>query len=235
MATAPDLFHRLGADLERQLGTAGARAAARSWARRRPALAGLDSPREALARCRDREAPELGRAVLSALLLEATGDEIACQAVFAAVLPGLAGAAADLARRWRLPRAELQQAMAAAGWKRVRALAGQAPSWPARAIVGGARDAVRDELRADAKRHQRLAAAPPREPVAAAPGGLFEIADLLHGAVRRGTVASRSARLVFATRVLGVTTTEVARAENRDPKAVVMERLRAERALRAAS
>jgi hypothetical protein len=134
---------------------------------------------------------------------------------------------------------EVDQAVAVAGWVRVARVSDRRLEWPNRVIVGGARTAVRDELRADVRYLRRLAPTTDIDLATLGSGGGLgdggewaDAAGLIADAVRRGVVSDRSAQLVWSTLVFGLPAVEVADRWGEAPGAVVMRRLRAERALR---
>jgi DNA-directed RNA polymerase specialized sigma24 family protein len=104
-------------------------------------------------------------------------------------------------------------------------------------VVCRARDFARDRLRAEARRRARETVSYElADPASTSPGAELDelfAADVLAGAVARGSINLRSARLVWALRIRGLSCVEVAELFSCSPAAVSMERLRAERALRA--
>ena len=234
MTHGSGLFASLSGDLRRHLAAASTTATVSGWATSEGCFVGCETARDVLDQVMDPTGGDRrGRAELGVLLCWATDDVLAAEVVFAACLPGLAAVGGQLGRVWGTDRAEVDQAVAAAGWLRLSRVAGRRWEWPDRVIIGGARIAVRDELRSAARSESRLEPLGDAEPMCPVgdPTGL-EAAELISIAVRRGVVSAGSARLVWATRVLGVPATEIAAECGERPRAVVMRRLRAERALR---
>jgi hypothetical protein len=238
MARPSALFDCLTVDLRHHLTLPSGAGPAARWASLDPAFAGcadnaavldhlMDSGRSTAARRRD----------LAVVVCSAATDPVAAVVVFAACINGLRAVAGQLARAWSADPAEVDQAVAVAGWARVTRESGRRLEWPDRVIVGGARTAVRDDLRAEARYHRRIAPAAEIDLAVAGDGVVSggewaDAAELMAAAVRRGTVSGRSAQLVWETRVLGVPVKAVAAQWGQAPSAVVMRRLRAERALR---
>jgi DNA-directed RNA polymerase specialized sigma24 family protein len=197
--------------------------------------------RECCRRHRRRERLELPvarRAVLSALLLRAPGDRLAAEVFMAALVPALRAVAADLARWALVELTEIDALVAMGAWEAICSLGGTPRAWPDRAVVCRARDFARDRLRAEARRRARETVSYElAESASTSPGAELDelfAADVLAGAVARGSINLRSARLVWALRIRGLSCAEVAELFSCSPEAVSMERLRAERALRAA-
>ena len=177
------------------------------------------------------------RPPLAAVVARADRDPLARQVAYAAVLPGLRRVAAQLTRVWAAERDEVDQDVAAAGWARLGRVAGMRLEWPDRVIVGGARTAVRDGLRAEAALRRRQTPVDFLAEFCASEVGPFsglEASDLLCRAVKRGVVDGSSAGLIWSTRVLGERLVDVAAERGDSPMAVGMRRLRSERALRLA-
>jgi hypothetical protein len=145
------IFDRLRSDTEELLISPTGRRHLRSWGLAEPVLAELD-PVSLLGPARGR--PDLANERLRALVRLAATDRLAAQAVLAAVAPGLAAAANQLARAWASEADEIDQAVIAAAWEKVAALAGERVEWPATAIVFGARGRVRAALVTEARRRQ---------------------------------------------------------------------------------
>ncbi|MHB1446917.1 MAG: hypothetical protein ACYCZV_14860, partial [Acidimicrobiales bacterium] len=155
------------------------------------------------------------------------------QVALALLTPGLAAAAARLARAWGLDRGEVDQDVIAAAWERLMALAGTTPPWPATAIVFGARSRVRNRLVTEARRRRLAARLAPEGP---APGPEAEVIAprLLSEAAARKVVSADAARLVWATRVMGYRLAELA-GPGRAESTLRVKRWEAERALRSAA
>lgn len=231
------LFDTLGTDLNHRLDTPATRAVVAGWEDVRPAPVHAGAGLLAAWLTHPSTPPRTSRAALAAVVARADRDPLARQVAYAAVLPGLRRVAAQLTRTWAAEREEVDQDVAAAGWERLDRIAGTWLEWPDRVIIGGARTAVRDRLRAEAARHRRRApldtstdlAAEESEPLSA-----FEASDLLCRAVGRGVLDESSAGLIWSTRVLGERLVDVAAEHAVSPMAVGMRRLRSERALRLA-
>lgn len=225
------LFDRLQADLDHRLSSPSTAAAVERWRADEIVPRGcrlvLDVARL------DEADPRRRRAVLAAMVHLAGRDVLAGDVAYAMVLEDLRRVAGQLTRVWRADREEMDQAVAIAGWDRIRRVAGRRLEWPDRVIVTGARDVVRDDLRRHARTsgHELLTAEV--DPGPSEDSGFEDAAGLIQDALRRGVVSAESARLVWATRVMGVTAADLAAAGGERPNRVVMRRLRAERALRA--
>jgi len=203
-----------------------------------PALTGFASVVDVLDAGTASSLPAARRAVLSALLLRAPADGLAAEVFMAALVPALRAVAADLAR-WALVELTETDALVAMGaWEAICSLGGTPRAWPDRAVVCRARDFTRDRLRAEGRRRARETVSYELAERASTSTGaeLDELfaADVLAGAVARASINLRSARLVWALRIRGLSCAEVAELFWCSPEAVSMERLRAERALRAA-
>jgi hypothetical protein len=202
-----------------------------------PALSGFASLAHVLDAASAFELPVPRRAVLSALLLRAPGDSLAADVFMAAVVPGLRAVAAELARWTLIETSEIDALVATGAWEAICSLGGTTRSWPDRAVVCRARDFARGRLRAEGRRRARETVSHELGEDASTSTGAelaqFFAADMLAGAVARGTINRRAARLIWALRVQGLGCAEVAALFSCSPEAVSMERLRAERALRA--
>jgi hypothetical protein len=178
------------------------------------------------------------RPVLAALLALAPGDRLAADVLLAALVPALRSVAAELSRWAPAARSEVDALVAYGAWEALCALGGTYHPWPDRAVVGRARDIARARLRAEARHLARETASDEMaERAPSAPADELATvfaADMVRRAVAAGCLSGSSARLVWALRVEGRNTTELAELGSRSPAAVSMERLRAERALRAA-
>ena len=177
------------------------------------------------------------RPVLSALLCLAPTDALAAEVFLAAVVPALRAVAAELSRWEHVERDEVDSLLVLGAWEALTALGGTASVWPDRAVVWRARDAARTRLLAEGRRSSRetlrdelavQAASAPEQEL-----GTLLAADILHSAVAKGCLSPSSAGLLWATRVEGTSTAELARLGSRSPRSVSMECLRAERVLRA--
>jgi len=202
-----------------------------------PALAGFDKVVAVLDAASAVEFPVPRRAVLSALLLRAPSDHLAAEVFMASVVPALRAVAAELARWALMETSEIDALVAMGAWEAISSLGGTAPSWPDRAVVCRARDFARDRLRAEGRRRARETVSHELgEGLCTSTGpelAEFFAADMLVAAVARGTIDLRAARLVWALRVQGRGCAELGVLFSCSPEAMSMERLRAERALRA--
>jgi DNA-directed RNA polymerase specialized sigma24 family protein len=202
-----------------------------------PALSGFASVVDVLDAATASSLPVARRTVLSALLLRAPGDRLAAEVFMAALVPALRAVAADLARWALVELTEIDALVAMGAWEAICSLGGTPRAWPDRAVVCRARDFARDHLRAEARRRARETVSYEfAEGASTSPGAELDelfAADVLAGAVARGSINLRSARFVWALRIRGLSCAEVAELFSCSPEAVSMERLRAERALRA--
>jgi hypothetical protein len=217
-----DLRHDIGRLLE---GPVGRRSLAQ-WALREPVLVDLE-PAALLARVDGR----VGHQRLAALLRLAADEPLAAQAALAMVAPGLAAAGSRLARAWGADSEEVDQALVAAAWERVRELAGRTVEWPAITIVVGARGRVRAGFVTESRRRRLAVGLGPAGP---APGPDDQIIGhrLLAEAAARRVISAESAGLVWATRVLGYRLAELA-GPGQTESTLRVKRWQAERALRA--
>jgi hypothetical protein len=181
--------------------------------------------------------PAARRPVLSALLCLVPADALAAEVFLAAILPALRAVAAELSRWDHVEHDEVDSLLVLGAWEALNAIGGTACVWPDRAVVLRARDAARTRLLAEGRRSLRetlrdelagQAASAPEQEL-----GTLLAADILHSAVAKGCLSPSSAGLLWATRVEGASTAELARLGSRSPRSVSMECLRAERALRA--
>jgi DNA-directed RNA polymerase specialized sigma24 family protein len=242
MDTPEPLFTRLRADVATGRDADGSQARIALWASLDPALSGLARTANVLDACSDGTDPERARAILAGLLRIAGEEPLAARLVLGALCPALSQVGRALVRSWQAERQDVDQSLATAAWARITTLAGSEVAEPTAAIVGGARDEVRGQLRRQAG-HQPLAldglaldepplchlqalASPP-------PDDSVEVAEWFASAVRRKVVSLDEARLVVLTRALGETPTELARAHHQRPGTLRMRRHRAEAALRA--
>src|SRR5205807_9463312 len=128
---------------------------------------------------------------------------------------------------------ELDQAVATAAWSQLVALSGQSLPWPATTVLVAVRDEVRGRLRTAARRQRRIDGDTRSAPVAVtgADQAGAEAADLLAAAVRQGLVSADSARVVWATRVIGLSVAELGTTTGRPTSSIRTLRSRAEQAL----
>ena len=228
MTRTESLFNRLAADFEHRLSRPSTGADVSRWARTLPVLEGCSSASEVIALtglCRER------RRVLTCLIVHAAGDRLAAETAYAMLLGDLRGVAGQLTRTWRARPDEVDQAVAAAGWETIGRVAGRFLDWPDRVVVGGARTLVRDALRREARMAARVQPVAAVDPTSDTYPCFDTAADLIRDAVRRGVVSAGSARLVWATRVVGIPTADLADRSGDRANKLVMRRLRAERAL----
>lgn len=201
-----------------------------------PALEGFAQIGQVLSVCSNQVPAQARRPVLAALLVLAPSDRTAAALVMAALTPGLRAVAGELSRWGVVPVDEVDAIVVLSAWEAVCSLGGRDHAWPDRAVLGRARDGARSQLRALARRHrrERVVAHLP-EPACDPPGamGALGAVDLLRRAAQAGVISTHAAGLIWATRVEGRDCAELAAASGRAPEAVCMERLRAERAMRA--
>ena len=232
MTCQPALFDVLQSDLTGRLDRSHTGRSVRVW---RLWINGLDHcstaadvARTALAG-RDRQSR---RSLLAGLIDLAGHDPLAADTGFLIVLGDLRVVARQLARRWRAELAEIDQAVAVAGWCQLEGMRGRRFDWPDRMIVTAARNAARDGLRRQALMAAREPAVEEVDPGPDHTHGLDMAEEVIAAAVRRGVVSAESARTVWATRVVGIPASVIAGARGEHPNRVVMRRLRAEQALR---
>ena len=232
------LFEALDAEWEVVSASAAARAAFERWAMVEPALAGMASPAEAVRSCRA-ATPAAAAAVLGALLRHA-GEPLAARAVLQAVVPALRTLAA---RRAGGPSHFTRQAWEAVddfdadvvevALRRIAALAGTSPTWPAQAICESTWMTVRAALVRSSRWGTPASLEDEVANVVAGPArsGAEALALAVVDAVRAQRLAVDDARVIYATRVLGHTPAELASAEGRKVRALRAQRVRAERRL----
>lgn len=225
------------------MGTAGAtgvgRRATSRWVSLEPGLAPVLSPGGLAARIAAAAPGEQDR-LLTALLRVAGADELAQLTVVAALAPRLGRVVAGWARAG-VPSGELAELgsdVVSACWAAVAAAAGEmaaggpAPPRPGLVLVDRAREPVRVERR----RHRRHLPVPLEgvaAPAAGGPGGVELLAGAVTDAVIAGRLSVSSARLVYATRVAGLSVAETAQRLGCSPASVRTRRARAERRLTA--
>jgi hypothetical protein len=243
-ACSPAMRERLFEALDAEWAIVGssqqARASIARWAESEPALTGIVSPAEAVERCRRAE-PAAAAVILGAVLRHAR-EPLAARTVLQAVVPALR---AQAARRV----GGVRHLVTGQGWQasddfdadvvelalaRIAALAGTSPVWPAQAIC----EATWTSLRARLGHAARRGLAPieideQAVKVEASPSrtDAESLALAVAGAVRAQWLALDDARVIYATRVLGLTPAEVAAAQGRDVRALRTQRRRAERRL----
>jgi len=133
----------------------------------------------------------------------------------------LRAVAAELSRWEHVERDEVDSLLVLGAWEALTVLGGTAKMWPDRAVVSRARDAARTRLLAEGRRSSRetlrdelagqVASGPEQEL------GTLLAADILRSAVAKGSLGLSSAGLLWATRVEGASTAELARLGSRSP------------------
>lgn len=231
---------RLFEALDAEWAVVGASAAARDafgrWAVVEPALAGAGRGHALVP---GGEARRAAAAVLGAMLRHA-GEPLAARAVLQAVVPALralaarrAGSSRPLTRQTWEAADDFDADVVEVALRRIAALAGTSPTWPAQAIC----ESTWMTLRAALVRSSRWGTPTSLdENVAAvvagpARSGPEALALAVVDAVRAQRLAVDDARVIYATRVLGHTPTELANAEGRKVRALRAQRVRAERRL----
>ena len=232
------------------------------WEATEPALAGIGSLEDALARCHDQRHPAAAHAAVAALLVLADDDAVARLAVVRALLPGLAGLAhrgrhlgerssgRDPSRRRRVGSSwlwpgpwdgldDFDDEVVVLAFVQVRKLAGQRLAWPVNAVLSRVDRQLRLQEAACRRRPQHesltLDDGGDIEMQAVGPrSGLELILQEVHEAHTDGVVSAREARIIAADRVFGWATAEIAAAEGATVAAVERARSRALRKLRAA-
>ena len=232
------LFEALDAEWAVVGASPRARDAFERWAMVEPALAGMASPAEAVRSCRA-ATPVAAAAVLGALLRHA-GEPLAARAVLQALVPALrtlsarrAGGSRQLTRQAWEADDDFDADVVEVALRRIAALAGTSPTWPAQAIC----ESTWMTLRAALVRSSRWG--PPASldddvadvVASAARSGAEALALAVVDAVRAQRLAVDDARVIYATRVLGHTPAELATAEGRKVRALRAQRVRAERRL----
>ncbi|MGI8686703.1 MAG: hypothetical protein ACR2MO_16715 [Acidimicrobiales bacterium] len=215
-----------------------ARVAFGRWAKVEPALAGMASPAEAVRSCRA-ATPTPAAAVLGALLRHAD-EPLAARAVLQAVVPALrklagrrVGGSRQLTRQAWEACEDFDADVVEVALRRIAALAGTSPTWPAQAIC----ESTWITLRAALVRSSRwgrfeslndevanLVASPARS-------GAEALALAVVDAVGAQRLGVDDARVIYATRVLGHSPAELASAQGRAVRALRAQRARAERRL----
>jgi hypothetical protein len=232
------LFEALDAEWEVVGASAAARAAFGRWAMVEPALAGMASPAEAVASCRS--TTPAGAAVVLGALLRLAGEPLAARAVLQAVVPALrrmatrrVGGSRQLGGQAWEAAEDFDADVVEVALRRIAALAGTSPTWPAQAIC----EPTWMTLRAALVRSSRWATfASLNDEVAdvvASPtrSGAEALAPAVVEAVPAQRLGIDDARMIYATRVLGHTPAELAHAEGRTVRALRAQRTRAERRL----
>lgn len=208
------------------------------WAMVEPALAGMASPAEAVRWCRA-ATPDAAAAVLGALLRHAA-EPLAARAVLQAVVPALralavrrAGGSRQLTRQTWEAADDFDADVVEVALRRIAALAGTSPTWPAQAICESTWMTVRAALVRSSRWGTPTSLDENVAAVVAGPArsGPEALALAVVEAVRAQRLAVDDARVIYATRVLGHTPTELANAEGRKVRTLRAQRVRAERRL----
>jgi hypothetical protein len=205
-------------------------------------LAGVVTPAALVLRIQARGSPRRSAELLECLL-RLGDDDLAARAVLQAILPALS-AKAVRARRWAGQQNgapwpcldDLSSDLVACAWEEIRRPHRETSSFPAEMLVDAAWRRLRSWVAASRLAGERTV------PLAADDHqGMVELEDarsaaeqvttLLIRAVRSGQVELGDARLVFATRVVGVAATTVAAAEGYRVSTVHFARAKAERAV----
>jgi len=225
------------------------------WSARHERLRGCEDLDDVLARCHRRDSTLAANAALSALLQEASAEPLAARAALQALLPGLAALMRKAQRLgWARGRSschvsrptpwcaagELEQELLALAWGCITQQAGRDLEWPASTLLGQVWRRIRVQL----DRHRRTVDR-------SAPLVVDEVdamhqvdpdtwstweqqsAQLLRDAVQAGKVAAHDGALIYRTRVLGLSTADVAESMELDYWATVKRRRRAELGLAA--
>ncbi len=176
----------------------------------------------------------------SADLDEAGVAGVAARAVLQAVVPALrtlaarrAGGSRQLTRQAWEAGDDFEADVVEVALRRIAALAGTTPTWPAQAICESTWMTLRAAL-VRSSRWGTLASLHDDVPdVVASPArsGAEALTLAVVGAVQAHRLAVDDARVIYATRVLGHTPAELARAQGRDVRALRAQRARAERRL----
>jgi hypothetical protein len=208
------------------------------WAMVEPALVGMASPAEAVRSCRG-ATPAAAAAVLGALLRHA-GEPLAARAVLQAVVPKLrtlvarrAGGSRQFTRQAWEAGDDFEADVVEIALRRIAALAGTSPTWPAQAICESTWMTVRAALVRSSRWGTPASLDDDMPDVVAGPtrSGAEALALAVVDVVRARRLAVDDARVIYATRVLGHTPAEVASAEGRAVRTVRAQRVRAERRL----
>ena len=205
-----------------------------SW-QSQPELAGFRRVHQVLQAASSPTPAAERRPVVGALLVLAGTDPLATEVLLAALVPALRAVALELSHWGGPDPAEVDAAVALGACRAVHALGGARRLWPDRAVANRARDYARASLAAEARRRRRepVHAEVPEQLDRADTMNSVEARDLVRRAVASGRVPLRGAAIVWELRVAGRTVAELSAQTGRSAEAVSMERLRAERALRA--
>jgi hypothetical protein len=232
------LFEALDAEWAAVGAGSAARAAFERWAMVEPALAGMASPAEAVRSCRA-ATPAAAAAILGALLRHA-GEPLAARAVLQAVVPALrtlaarrAGGSRQLTRQAWEAGDDFEADVVEVALRRIAALAGTSPTWPAQAICESTWITLRSALVRSSRWGTPASLDDDVADVVASPArsGAEALTLAVVDAVRAQRLAVDDARVIYATRVLGHTPAELASAQGRNARALRAQRVRAERRL----
>jgi len=233
------LFRDLEDTWERDGESAGARSALQGWATTRPALARFATPAELVRLAHQRDAS--ARDLIEAITEEAASDTWAARTVLQALVPGLAALASqhlDLVGAAREPFAtiaELDQFLVCTAYERITQVAAEVPHFRLRTVLDSTWARLRVHARAHRRDHdRRIALSDGHDGVAGPARSEAEtLALLLIDAVERRVLRPADARLVYATRVSGHSTTELAQSMGCKLDAVRRRRHRVEQVLAA--
>ena len=179
------------------------------------------------------------RAVLGALLRHA-GEPLAARAVLQAVVPALrtlaarrVGGSRHLTRQPWEADDDFDADVVEVALRRIAALAGTSPTWPAQAICESTWMTVRAALVRSSRWGTPASLEDEVANVVAGPArsDAEALALAVVDAVRAQRLAVDDARVIYATRVLGHTPAELASAQGRKVRALRAQRVRAERRL----
>jgi len=234
-----NLFRNLQADWERDGAGGDARSALRRWESTRPDLGCFISPAELVRSSHRRDAS--ARDLIEALTEEAASDPWAARTVLQALLPGLAALASqhlDLVGAAREPFAtiaELDQFLVCTAYERITQVAAEVPHFRLRTVLDSTWARLRVHARAHRRDHDRSIALSDGHDGVAGPArsDVETLALLLIDAVERRVLRPADARLVYATRVSGHSTTELAQSMGCKLDAVRRRRYRVEQVLAA--
>jgi len=211
-----NLFRNLQQAWERDGESAAARSALHRWAQSKAALDRFASPAD-LVRASERREHSAG-ALIESLTEEAARDPWAARTVLQALLPGvaaLAGQHIDLVGEAREPFAtvgELDQFVISTVYERITQVAAEVPRFRLRTVLDSTWARLRAHARAHRRDHDRSVALSDVHGGFAGPArsDAETLALVLVDAVERRVLRPADARLVYATRVSGHSTTELA-------------------------
>jgi hypothetical protein len=233
---APNVLAALEMEWPIFAGSSAAKASMRRWAKQEPEIgrfSDLNSLCDGL-----RHAPDLDErdGLWLACVRIARNDIAARRLLMQALLPGLLTIALRYEARWG--RQETASMVAAAAIGRIAAYPEHRTSRPAANLIHDTRhELYLARLRDVVKEQVRIAEElPPNLPDSAHQSHpAEEVVELITGALTRGRISTRDARTILLSRVLGVRTAALARAEGVPPQTIRQQRRRAESALAAAT